>query len=67
MQEEIVTGAEIGRRLGVSRERVRQWASDPKFSFPVSLGRVGGAKIWDWLEVQRWADERGRTPAGKGD
>ncbi len=31
---ELVTGAEIGRRLGVSRERVRQWAANERLGFP---------------------------------
>lgn len=58
VDDELVSGAEIGRRLGVSRERVRQWASDPKYRFPDTLGRVGGAKIWKWPEIQRWAEAR---------
>jgi len=56
--EELVTGAEIGRRFGRSRERVRQWASDPKFGFPESRGRFGAAKVWNWPEVRRWYQER---------
>ncbi len=36
-QCEVVSGAEVGRRLGVSRERVRQWANDPRYGFPISL------------------------------
>lgn len=69
VDEEIVTGAEIGRRLGVSRERVRQWASDPKYGFPVGLGRIGGSKLWTWAEVKRWADNRrvSQTQRGSGE
>jgi hypothetical protein len=60
-QGEVVSGAEVGRRLGVSRERVRQWATDPKYGFPTSLGWVGGAKVWQWLEVVEWAERRQLT------
>lgn len=70
MNPELVSGAEIGRRLRVSRERVRQWASDPKYGFPRSLGRVGGAKVWRWREVARRAEERQmgeRTSGANGD
>lgn len=59
MTEEIVSGAEIARRLGVSRERVRQWASDPRYHFPAARGRIGPAKAWVWDEVRRWATEHG--------
>jgi len=60
--DELVTGAEIPRRLGVSRERVRQWASNGKFVFPVSLGRFGSAKLWRWDEVERWVETYRGTP-----
>ena len=58
MEDDLVSGAEIGRRLGVSRERVRQWASDPKYGFPPSLARVGGAKVWWWATVAEWVESR---------
>jgi hypothetical protein len=64
VEQDFVSGAEIGRRLGVSRERVRQWASNPKYGFPPTLGRIGGAKIWRWEAVARWAEARGsRNPS----
>src|SRR5436309_3971175 len=69
VETDLVSGAEIGRRLGVSRERVRQWASDPKHDFPESLGRVGGAKLWRWSDVLEWYDgdgHRGRSKPGQG-
>lgn len=58
MSDELVTGAEIARRLGVSRERVRQWASDAKYGFPETIGRFGSAKLWRWGDVARWTEER---------
>jgi len=61
MAAELVSGAEIGRRLGVSREAVRQWRGKP--GFPEPLGRVGRAVVWDWSTVRQWADCRdGHTP-----
>ena len=53
---EIVSGAEIGRRLGVTREAVRQWRRRP--GFPEPVGKVGQAIAWDWEDVRRWADQR---------
>jgi predicted DNA-binding transcriptional regulator AlpA len=53
---EIVSGAEIGRRLGVSREAVRLWRQRP--GFPEPVGKVGRAIAWNWEEVRRWAEER---------
>jgi hypothetical protein len=64
---ELVSGAEVARRLGVSRERVRQWAANPRYSFPPSTGRSGPAKLWRWPEVERWAAEHRRRPAPQGD
>jgi len=53
---EIVSGAEIGRRLGVSREAVRLWRQRP--GFPEPVGKVGRAIAWNWEDVRRWAAER---------
>jgi predicted DNA-binding transcriptional regulator AlpA len=55
---EVVSGAEIGRRLGVSREAVRQWAS--RAGFPEPLGRVGRSVVWDWRIVEAWSKTNGR-------
>jgi predicted DNA-binding transcriptional regulator AlpA len=55
---EIVSGAEIGRRLGVSREAVRLWRQRPDFPKPV--GKVGWAVAWNWREVRRWVEKRSK-------
>lgn len=55
---ELVSGADIGRRLGLSRERVRQLAE--RDTFPEALGRLGRARVWRWEEVERWAVATGR-------
>ncbi|HTT92593.1 MAG TPA: hypothetical protein VMF65_23770 [Acidimicrobiales bacterium] len=57
---ELVSGAEIGRRLGVSREAVRLWREQPDFPEPIS--RVGRSVVWDWALVEKWAKKRGRQP-----
>jgi len=63
---EIVSGAEIGRRLGVTREAVRQWRRRP--GFPEPVGRVGQAIAWNWEDVRRWAEQRPtQATGGKGD
>ena len=59
MTDELVTGAEIARRLSLSRARVHQLAAAD--GFPESLGWLGQAKVWRWDEVREWAEERGRA------
>ena len=56
---DLVTGAEIARRLGVSRTRAHQLADQP--DFPDALGRVGQAKVWRWADVERWNAQRSRV------
>ena len=63
--EDLVSGGEIGRRLGVSRERVRQWAADPKYGFPEALGRIGASKVWRWDDVLAWSRQRQARVATK--
>lgn len=54
--DELVTGAEVARRLGLSRERVRQLAQ--RDDFPRPLGRVGNAIVWRWPDVDEWRRRR---------
>lgn len=54
--DELVTGAEVGRRVGLSRERIRQLAE--RDDFPKPVGRAGVAILWRWPDVQRWSVER---------
>lgn len=56
---DLVTGAEIGRRLGVSTQRAHQLARLDGFPGPV--GRVGSAIVWHWAEVKAWDKARRRT------
>jgi predicted DNA-binding transcriptional regulator AlpA len=57
-REELVTGADIGRRLGISRERVRQLAK--REDFPEPVGHLGTYVIWRWADVERWGKREGR-------
>lgn len=60
--DELVTGSEAARRLGISRERVRQLAE--RADFPKPLGRVGNAIVWRWADLAAWNGARGRTVRG---
>jgi hypothetical protein len=51
--ERIVTDAQVARRLGVPRERVRELACLP--GFPRSVGNIDAVPLWQWRDVQRWA------------
>lgn len=59
---ELVTGAEIARRLDRSRERVRQWAASPTLGFPPPVNRKGRYIVWDWQPVATWAERRRDSP-----
>jgi predicted DNA-binding transcriptional regulator AlpA len=54
--EDLITGAEVGRRLGISTERVRQLAGRP--DFPPPAGRVGKAVVWKTSDVDEYAAGR---------
>lgn len=56
---DLVTGAEAARRLGISRERLRQLAGGD--DFPTPVGKVGVAIVWRWPDLTRWAKREGRT------
>jgi hypothetical protein len=67
---ELVLGSEAARRLGLSRERVRQLAVDPRPAFPAPIGRFstggdprGDRIVWDWAEVERWGHAHGHSAA----
>lgn len=57
--EDLVTLPDIGRRLGVSRQRAHQ-LSDME-GFPAPVGRVGTQTVWRWTEVFEW--NGARSPA----
>jgi hypothetical protein len=58
--EDLVTGAEIARRLGRTKARAHQLANRP--DFPAPLGRVGQAKVWRWSDIKTWLPSVDRPP-----
>lgn len=57
---ELVTKAEIARRLGRTRQRVGQWVADEGgFSAfpPPACPIIDGHSLWRWCEVAQWAYE----------
>lgn len=59
-RHELVTGAEVARRVGISRERVRQLATQIG-RFPPAAATVGGYRIWRWGDIADWAQVQGRS------
>ena len=53
-RQELLAGAEVARRLGLSRERVRQLATMPG-RFPTAVATVGTYRVWRWGDVTDWA------------
>ena len=64
--EHLVGAGEIVRRLGLKRVQELHYfrRSDP--SFPEAVFRVaeagGGAHVWYWPDIERWARRKGRLP-----
>lgn len=56
----LMGAAEIGRLLGVSRQRVQQLVSRPCFPEPCAVLAMG--KIWLTVDVEDWAVEVERIP-----
>lgn len=55
---EVMGAAEIGRLLGVSRQRVQQLVKAPGFPEPVAVLDMG--KVWLAEDVRTWTDVRQR-------
>ena len=60
----LMGAAEIGMRLGVSRQRVQQLVSRPDFPAPVVV--LGMGKVWESEAVEQWISEH-RPDASKPD
>lgn len=63
-RSEIVSAAEVARRIGVSRERVRQLAEEPG-RFPTEAGNIRGSRAWRWGDVSDWLAAGGRRRPGR--
>jgi prophage regulatory protein len=57
----LMGSAEIGRMLGVSRQRVQQLIKTEDFPRPDVTLEMG--KVWKREDVEAWAREHGRTIA----
>jgi len=57
--ETMLGNAELGRLLGVTRQRVSQIVSGPDFPRPRFTLIMGS--VWALDDVQEWADRKGRT------
>ena len=58
-RQQLVGAAELITVFGVSRKRAYDLSRHPGFPEPVADLTMG--KVWDLADVQRWAEERGRT------
>lgn len=56
--DHLVGAAEIGRMLGVSRQRVTQLTAREDFPEPEVVLAMG--KVWRTEDVRRWAEAQGR-------
>lgn len=54
--DELLTAADIGRRLGVSTQRAHQLTQQIRFPKPV--GKIGNSYIWSRPKVEQWARQR---------
>lgn len=61
-RHELVSGGEVARRLGISRERVRQYA-EAEGRFPAPAAIVGGYRVWQWGDIADWATVNERKVA----
>lgn len=57
---DLMGAAEIGRLLGVSRQRVQQLVKTPGFPAPVAVLDMG--KVWQADHVIAWASARATRP-----
>jgi hypothetical protein len=62
---DLVTLADIGRRLNLSRQRAHQLADDS--GFPASIGKLGNYTVYRWSDVDRWARRSGRITSDETD
>jgi prophage regulatory protein len=55
---DLVGLTEIGRMLGVTRQRAHQLASEA--GFPKPAATVASGRVWKRQDVERWARKVGR-------
>lgn len=57
---DLVGMADIAVRLGVKTATVSQWRNR-NTGFPMPMMFVSKSPIWNYPDVQKWAEETGRT------
>ncbi len=57
---DLVTGAEIARMAGVTRQAVHQWSRKPDFPSSITRGRAG--PLWERAHVLGWLASGRRSP-----
>lgn len=57
--EQLVNLSDIGRLLGVSRQRAAQLSE--REDFPAPMGVMGRGKVWRLVDIEEWARQTGRT------
>ena len=62
-REELLSGSDIARRLGITRQRVHQLASRGRFPRP--LVAFGTVTVWRWGDISDWASVQGRRVYGR--
>jgi predicted DNA-binding transcriptional regulator AlpA len=58
-QPPVVAMGEIGQMLGVSKRRVSMLIA--RDDFPAPIATLSVSRIWDYEDIRRWAEGRGRT------
>lgn len=64
-RQELVSGAEVARRLGISRQRVQQLAAAAG-RFPRARGTFGTVTVWRWGDIVDWCRLHERAIARRG-
>lgn len=64
--DQLVGAREIAARLGFKRTQVVHYFLRSDDSFPAPVFSItdtqGGARVWYWPDVERWARRTGRLP-----
>jgi len=55
---DLVSAADIAKRVGVTREAVRKWVNSTRRPFPTQLGTIGDGervqRVWRWGDIVAW-------------
>lgn len=63
--DDLVGAHEIAQRLGVARPQVVHEWRRRHADFPEPIATLKTALIWDWSEIETWADQTGRIEKRK--